>query len=53
MAPRQTCNHEQAYFHSVQQLGNLPPIELWHCPVCKSTISAQTLHKMAKPVAAA
>ena len=40
MAPRQVCNHERARFHGVQRLGKLPPVELWQCPVCKSTISA-------------
>lgn len=53
MAPRQACNHENARFHSMQRLGSLPPVELWHCPNCKSTISAQALHKTTKPVAAA
>jgi len=37
----------------MQRLGSLPPVELWHCPNCKSTISAQALHKTTKPVAAA
>ena len=53
MAPRQACNHERAHFHSIQRLGKLPPVELWHCPSCKSTVSAQAVHKAAKPVAAA
>ena len=38
---------------TMQRLGSLPPVELWHCPNCKSTISAQALHKTTKPVAAA
>jgi hypothetical protein len=53
MAPRETCNHENARFHSVQHLGSLPAVELWHCPDCKSTLSAETLHKTAAAVAAA
>jgi len=36
----------------VQQLGKLPPVELWHCPVCKSTISAQAVAKAKKEAAA-
>ncbi len=40
MAPREKCTHERARFHSVQRLGNLPPVELWQCPTCKSTVSA-------------
>jgi len=43
MAPRQMCSHERARFHSVQRLGRLPPVELWHCEVCHSTVSKQTL----------
>jgi len=53
MAPRQLCSHERARFHSVQQLGRLPPVELWHCPSCKSTISAESIGRARKPVAAA
>ena len=53
MAPRQVCTHERAQFHSIQRLGSLPPVELWHCPACKSTLSAPAAHKGAKPVAAA
>jgi len=52
MAPRQMCGHERARFHSVQQLGRLPPVELWHCPTCKSTLAAESIGK-ARPVAAA
>jgi len=54
MAPRQVCKHERAEFHSIQRLGKLPPVELWHCPACNSTISAPMLHKKAhrKEVAA-
>ena len=39
------CRHEHARFHSVQRLGRLPAIELWQCPDCKSTVSAQSLGK--------
>ena len=53
MAPRQVCKHERARFHSVQRLGKLPPVELWHCPTCKGTISAQVVREARKPVAAA
>ncbi|MFH1730045.1 MAG: hypothetical protein ABIF82_00160 [Planctomycetota bacterium] len=53
MAPRQTCRHERARFHSVQRLGKQPPVELWQCPVCKSTVSAESIGKVRKPVAAA
>ncbi len=47
MSLQERCPHETAYFHSVQQLGELPPTELWHCPTCKSTVSAETLGKNA------
>ena len=53
MAPRQVCSHERARFHSVQRLGRLAPVELWHCPACKSTVSAESLGKAQRPVAAA
>ena len=53
MAPRQGCSHEHAVFHSVQRLGRLPPVELWHCPTCKSTLSTQSVHRVDRPVAAA
>ena len=53
MAPRQICHHERASFLGVQRLGKLPPIELWQCPACKSTLSAQSLGKKRKQVAAA
>ena len=53
MAPRQVCKHERARFHGVQRLGTLPPVEVWHCPSCKSTVSAESLGKVRKPVAAA
>ena len=45
MALRQMCSHEQARFHSVQRLGRLPPVELWHCPTCKSTIARDNVGK--------
>ncbi|MFH1730046.1 MAG: hypothetical protein ABIF82_00165 [Planctomycetota bacterium] len=53
MAPRQVCRHQRARFHSIQRLGKQPPVELWHCPACKSTISAQALGKVRKEIAAA
>ncbi len=63
MAPRQVCKHERARFYAVQRLGKLPPVELWHCPTCKSTVSADlpagalakagTLGKKRKQIAAA
>jgi len=52
VAPREACKHERARFHSVQKLGKLPPVELWHCPVCKSTVSAESLHRRRRQVAA-
>ena len=52
MAPRQVCKHERARFHGVQRLGKLPPVELWRCPSCKSTVSAQTLGKKRRTAAA-
>ena len=53
MAPTTLCTHERARFHSVQRLGRLPPVELWQCPSCKSTVAAETLRGVTKPVAAA
>jgi len=53
MAPREACPHERARFHSIQRLGRLPPVELWHCPACHSTVSLETIKRTAKPVAAA
>ena len=53
MAPRQVCSHERAQFHSIQRLGKLPPVELWHCPTCRSTLAAETWGRTSKPVAAA
>ena len=52
MAPRETCTHQRARFHSVQRLGTLPPVELWHCPACRSTVSVETLGKKTRPEAA-
>ena len=48
-----SCAHKRARFHSVQQLGRLPPVTLWHCPACKSTLSAERLSGPRTPVAAA
>jgi len=45
MAPRQRCTHERARFYAVQRLGVLPPVELWQCPACKSTVSVESLGK--------
>jgi len=53
MAPRESCKHEHARFHGVQRLGKLLPVELWHCPTCGSTVSAETVRRGRKPVAAA
>ena len=49
-----SCTHERATFHSVQRLGTLPPVELWHCPACKSTVSAGAIQTAGggRPVAA-
>ncbi|MFW6158967.1 MAG: hypothetical protein ACOC8E_06375 [Planctomycetota bacterium] len=52
MAPRETCSHERARFHSVQRLGRLPPVELWHCPDCHSTVSAETVEQARRDAAA-
>ena len=52
MAPRQLCKHEKAQFLGVQRLGKLPPVELWQCPACKSTLSAETLGKKSREAAA-
>ena len=53
MVRRYACNHERARFYSVQQLGKLPPVELWHCPTCKSTISVEGVrHARNRQVAA-
>jgi hypothetical protein len=52
MAPRQICRHKRARFHSVQRLGVLPAVELWHCPACKGTISAESLGKKRRTAAA-
>ena len=51
MAPRQVCKHERAELYSVQRLGRLPPVELWRCPECRSTFSAESLNKRRKTVA--
>ena len=53
MAPRQLCTHERARFHSVQRLGRLPSVELWHCPACKSTVAAENVGRSRRAVAAA
>ncbi len=53
MAPRHGCKHERARFHGVQRLGALPPVELWHCPTCKSTLSAESLGRKRRQIAAA
>ena len=52
MAPRQICRHKRARFYAVQRLGKLPPVELWQCPACKSTISAESLGKKRRTAAA-
>ena len=53
MVTRETCNHEHARFHSIQRLGRQPPVELWQCPACGSTVAAESLGKRPRPVAAA
>jgi len=52
MAPRQLCSHERARFHSVQQLGRLPPVELWQCPDCHNTVSVEAVQGAKRPAAA-
>ncbi len=51
MVPRRVCKHERAELYSVQRLGRLPPVELWRCPECRSTFSAESLNKRRKTVA--
>jgi hypothetical protein len=46
------CTHEHARFHSVQRLGRLPPIELWHCPTCRSTVTVDSIGRTRRPAAA-
>jgi len=53
MAPRERCDHARARFHSVQRLGRLPPVELWHCPACHSTLSVETVRRARRSAAAA
>jgi uncharacterized protein YlaI len=36
------CQHLNARFHSLQRLGEHPPVELWYCPNCKTTIAIET-----------
>ena len=52
MAAREVCKHKHAEFYAVQRLGKLPPVELWRCPTCRSTVSAETLGKKRKIAAA-
>ena len=52
MAPRHVCKHRRARFHSVQKLGHFEAVELWHCPTCKSTLSAETVQESRRPTAA-
>ena len=52
MAPRGMCKHERARFYAVQRLGKLPAVELWRCPTCKSTVSAESLGKKRREAAA-
>jgi len=53
MAPRLACEHEKARFLSFQRLGKLPPVGLWHCPECGSTVSDGRARRKRSPVAAA
>ena len=53
MAPRQACKHERARFYAVQRLGKLPPVELWQCPACHTTLAAESIGRKRKQIAAA
>ncbi len=53
MQTRHVCRHEHARFHSMQRLGQLPAVELWQCPECRSTVSAESLGKSRSNVFAA
>ena len=53
MTTRTGCTHERARFYSVQRLGNQPPIGLWHCVACKSTVAVQAVPGSRHPVGAA
>jgi hypothetical protein len=35
------CKHERTEFHSIQRLGNQPPIELRQCLDCHSTVAVE------------
>ncbi len=43
MMQTKECDHRRSRFHSVQRLGRMPPVELWQCPDCKSTLAAETI----------
>ena len=37
------CRHDNATVYAVQKLGTLPPVVLYNCPDCKTTISEEQL----------
>ena len=43
------CKHERTRFHSIQRLGDQPPIELRQCLLCNSTVAVY----ITEPAAAA
>jgi len=53
IAQMASCRHERAKFFTVQRLGAQPPIELWHCPTCKTTLSVDGVRAARKRPAAA
>ena len=52
MKAQRECLHLTARFHSIQRLGSLPPVELWYCPLCKSTISIESVREARRKHAA-
>ena len=46
------CKHERTRFHSIQRLGDQPPIELRQCLLCDSTIAVRIAEPAAAGVAA-
>ena len=58
MTPARFCQHERARFYRVSSLarlafGRVPAVELWHCPMCKSTIALEGVRKAHSRSAAA
>ena len=49
----EVCEHKKTIFHSIQRLGDQPPIELRQCVDCHSTISVPLAEAVAAATAAA